>query len=102
MSLTPFVAPFSSRNTGKKADLVIIDGSAVNVAPVIDPVATVVCTADISNVDTVIVNGVIVKRNGKLLADLSGPRRDVLAWRDYLVDKFGTPEPGWLPAKMTA
>ena len=76
-----------------------IDGSAVNVAPVIDPVAAVVCAADISNVDTVIVNGAIMKRNGKLLADLSGPRRDVLASRDYLVGKFGTPEPGWLPAK---
>ena len=87
---------------GKKADLVIIDGSAVNVAPVIDPVAAVVCAADISNVDTVIVNGVIMKRNGKLLADLSGPRRDVLASRDYLVGKVGTPEPGWLPAKVTA
>ncbi|HLO34979.1 MAG TPA: amidohydrolase family protein, partial [Candidatus Deferrimicrobium sp.] len=33
---------------GKKADLVIIDASAVNVAPVIDPVAAVVCAADIS------------------------------------------------------
>ena len=42
---------------GKKADLVIIDGSAVNVAPVIDPVAAVVCAADISNVETVIVDG---------------------------------------------
>src|SRR6476619_1076857 len=73
---------------GKKADLVIIDGSAVNVAPVIDPVAAVVCAADISNVETVIVNGVIKKRNGKLVADLSGPRRDVLASRDYLVGKF--------------
>ena len=27
---------------GKKADLVIIDGGAVNVAPIIDPVAAVV------------------------------------------------------------
>lgn len=87
---------------GKKADLAIIDGSAVNVAPIIDPVAAVVCAADISNVDTVIVNGVIVKRNGKLLADLSGPRRDILASHDYLGGKVGTPEPGWLPAKVTA
>lgn len=87
---------------GKKADLVIIDGSAVNVAPVIDPVAAVVCAADISNVDTVIVDGRILKRNGKLLAELSGPRRDVEASRDYLVGTFGAPEPGWLPARVTA
>ena len=58
---------------GKKADLVIIDGGAVNVAPVIDPVAAVVVAADISNVDTVIVDGKILKRDGKLLADLAAP-----------------------------
>jgi 5-methylthioadenosine/S-adenosylhomocysteine deaminase len=87
---------------GKKADLVIIDGSAVNVAPVIDPVAAVVCAADISNVDTVFVDGRIVKQGGKLVATLDGARRDVLASRDYLVSKFGEPEPGWLPAKAMA
>jgi cytosine/adenosine deaminase-related metal-dependent hydrolase len=87
---------------GKKADLVIIETKSPNVAPVIDPVATVVCAADVSNVDTVIVDGKILKRNGKLLASLDGPRRDVEASRDYLVGTFGTPEPGWLPAKAMA
>ncbi len=82
---------------GKKADLVIIDTKAPNVAPVIDPVAAVVLAADISNVDTVLVGGRILKRHGKLLAELSGPRRDVEASRDYLVSKFDPPEPGWLP-----
>jgi cytosine/adenosine deaminase-related metal-dependent hydrolase len=80
---------------GKKADLVIIDGSAVNVAPIIDPVGAVVCAADISNVDTVMVNGVILKRDGKLLADLSGPRRNVMASRDYLVSQVPAQE-GWI------
>jgi hypothetical protein len=46
---------------GKKADIVIIDGSAVNVAPIIDPVGAVVCAADISNVKTVFVDGDILK-----------------------------------------
>src|SRR4029079_17268929 len=59
---------------GKKADIVIIDGHAVNTYPVIDPVAAVVCAADISNVDTVIIDGVIRKRDGKLLTDLSNAR----------------------------
>jgi 5-methylthioadenosine/S-adenosylhomocysteine deaminase len=81
---------------GKKADLVIIDGSAVNVAPIIDPVAAVVCAADISNVRTVFVDGKIVKQDGRLLAPLDGPRRDVLASRDYLVGTIAEPEPGWL------
>jgi cytosine/adenosine deaminase-related metal-dependent hydrolase len=87
---------------GKKADLVIIDTKAPNVSPVIDPVAAVVCAADISNVDTVLVGGRILKRSGKLVAELSGPRRDVEASRDYLVGKFGDPEPGWLPARAMA
>jgi cytosine/adenosine deaminase-related metal-dependent hydrolase len=80
---------------GKKADLVIIDGHAVNVAPIIDPVGAVVCAADVSNVDTVMVNGVVLKRGGKLVADLAGPRQKVMASRDYLVSQVPTQE-GWL------
>ena len=58
---------------GKKADIVIIDTKAVNVAPVIDPVAAVVCAADISNVKTVLVAGQALKRDFRLGAELSGP-----------------------------
>ena len=82
---------------GKKADLVIIDTKAVNVAPVIDPVGAVVCAADVSNVRTVFVDGKVLKDDFKLKADLDGPRRQVEESRDYLVGKFGEPEPGWLP-----
>ena len=84
---------------GKKADLVIIDTKAVNVAPVIDPVGAVVCAADISNVRTVLVDGQVVKDDFRLVADLSGPRRAVEESRDYLVSQFGEPEPGWVVGK---
>jgi cytosine/adenosine deaminase-related metal-dependent hydrolase len=87
---------------GKKADLVIIDTKAPNVAPVIDAVGAVVCAADVSNVDTVLIDGKVMKRDGKLVHELSGPRKLVEASRDFLVGSFGTPEPGWLPAKVTA
>ena len=87
---------------GKKADLVIIETKSPNIAPVIDPVGAVVCAADISNVDLVMVDGNILKRNGKLVANIGGARRDVEASRDYLVGTFGTPEAGWLPAKAMA
>ena len=87
---------------GKKADLVIIDTKAVNVAPVIDPVGAVVCAADISNVKTVLVDGRVVKEDFRLVADLDGPRRLVEASRDHLVEEFGEPEPGWLTAEMAA
>ena len=59
-----------SLTPGKKADIVIIDGSAVNVAPIIDPVGAVVCAADVSNVKTVIVDGEILKEDFRLKADL--------------------------------
>jgi cytosine/adenosine deaminase-related metal-dependent hydrolase len=73
-----------SLTPGKKADIVVIDAKALNVAPVIDPVAAVTLCADVSNVDTVIVNGVVRKREGKLLADVSRARELVEASRDYL------------------
>jgi 5-methylthioadenosine/S-adenosylhomocysteine deaminase len=82
---------------GKRADIVIIDGSAVNVAPIIDPVGAVVCAADVSNVKTVMVDGEIVKEDFRLKADLAGPRKAVEASRDYLLEAFGEPESGWLP-----
>ena len=80
----------------------IIDTKAVNMAPVIDPVAAVVCAADISNVKTVLVGGEILKEDFKLKADLDRPRKAVNASKDYLLSKFGEPEPGWLPAAVTA
>jgi 5-methylthioadenosine/S-adenosylhomocysteine deaminase len=82
---------------GKKADIVVIDGSAVNVAPIIDPVGAVVCAADVSNVKTVFVGGKVMKQDHKLVASLGDPLKAVEASRDYLLDKFGDPEPGWLP-----
>jgi 5-methylthioadenosine/S-adenosylhomocysteine deaminase len=90
-----------SLTPGKKADIVIIDGSAVNVAPIIDPVGAVVCAADVSNVKTVLVDGEILKEDFRLKASLDGPRRDVEASRDYLLSKFGEPEAGWI-VKATA
>jgi cytosine/adenosine deaminase-related metal-dependent hydrolase len=91
-----------SLTPGKKADIVIIDGSAVNVAPVIDAVGAVVCAADVSNVKTVLVDGEILKRDFRLTAALDGPRKAVEASRDYLLAAFGDPEPGWLPRAVTA
>ena len=78
-----------SLTPGKKADVVLIDARALNVAPVIDPVAAVTLSADVSNVDTVIVNGVVRKRDGKLLADVDNARRLVEASRDYLLGATG-------------
>jgi 5-methylthioadenosine/S-adenosylhomocysteine deaminase len=74
-----------SLTPGKQADVVIVDAQAINVAPVIDPVAAVVLAADVSNVETVIVDGVVKKRGGALLADVDKARSEVEASRDFLV-----------------
>jgi len=74
-----------SVSPGKKADLVLIDARQLNVAPVIDPVAAVTLCADVSNVDTVLVNGVVRKRGGKLVADVDRARQLVQQSSEYLV-----------------
>ncbi|KUO06279.1 amidohydrolase family protein [Streptomyces caeruleatus] len=74
-----------SLTPGKRADVVAIDATALNVAPVHDAAAAVTLSADVSNVDTVIVDGVIRKRDGRLLADLDRARRLVEESRDRLL-----------------
>jgi hypothetical protein len=49
--------PHGLADAGKQADIVIIDATSLNMAPIIDPVAAVVLSADVSNVDTVFVAG---------------------------------------------
>lgn len=73
-----------SLTPGKQADVVLLDARALNVAPVIDPVAAVTLCADVSNVDTVLIGGKIHKRGGELLADVARARRLVEESRDYL------------------
>jgi cytosine/adenosine deaminase-related metal-dependent hydrolase len=74
-----------SLTPGKQADVVLLDARALNVAPVIDPVAAVTLCADVSNVDTVIVNGVVQKRGGVLRGDVARARQLVEASRDHLL-----------------
>ncbi|HEV2344195.1 MAG TPA: amidohydrolase family protein [Actinocrinis sp.] len=70
---------------GKRADVVLIDARAINIAPVHDPYAAVALCADVSNVDTVIVDGAVVKRAGRLLANTARARDLVESSRDYLL-----------------
>ena len=75
---------------GKQADIVLIRTDQVNVAPVVDPVATVVICADTSNVDTVFVAGRIVKHNGQLVrVDLPRLLQRLADARDHLLSKAG-------------
>jgi cytosine/adenosine deaminase-related metal-dependent hydrolase len=65
---------------GKKADIVMLRADDLNMTPVWDPVYSIVEIAGAGNVDTVIVDGVMRKQNGKLTfpADLLRRRLDEL------------------------
>jgi cytosine/adenosine deaminase-related metal-dependent hydrolase len=81
---------------GKQADVILVRTDQVNVAPVIDPVATVVICADTSNIDTVIVAGRIVKHNGQLIrVDLPRLLDRLSGARDYLLSHAGV-IPKWI------
>jgi 5-methylthioadenosine/S-adenosylhomocysteine deaminase len=57
-----------SLTVGKRADIILIRGNDINVAPIANIETTVVQSATPANVDTVMVDGRIVKRGGKLVA----------------------------------
>jgi cytosine/adenosine deaminase-related metal-dependent hydrolase len=77
---------------GKQADIVVIDATAINLAPVNDPVAAVVNCADVSNVEHVLVAGTFRKRDGKLLGGIARARSLVEAARDAVLARAGQRE----------
>jgi len=64
---------------GKQADIVLLRTDTPGMAPVLDPVATVVTSADTSAVDTVLVAGALRKRGGRLVAASSTALADARA-----------------------
>jgi 5-methylthioadenosine/S-adenosylhomocysteine deaminase len=88
-----------SLTPGKRADVVVIRCDHSNTYPVIDPVSTVVHQADTRNVDTVMVDGRILKRDGRLVdADLRRARELAETSLDFLL-RHTTIQPHWLQSK---
>ena len=54
-------------HAGKEADIVLLDAAQINVAPFNNATGAVVLAMDTTNVDSVLVAGKFVKRNGKLV-----------------------------------
>ena len=57
-----------SLTAGKRADLILVRTDDINIGPLGDPVTAIVRSAQPANVDTVVVDGRILKRAGKLTA----------------------------------
>ncbi len=57
-----------SLTPGKRADIILIRATDLNMAPLGDPATAVVRSAEPSNVDTVIIDGRFMKRRGRIVA----------------------------------
>ncbi|AQW69713.1 amidohydrolase family protein [Pseudomonas parafulva] len=81
---------------GKQADLILINAQDINLYPVGNAFGTVVHAAERSNVDTVMIGGRIVKRDGKVLgvdserlrAAIDESREHLFAATGYAPDMF--------------
>ena len=57
-----------SLTVGKRADLMMVRTGALNMAPIHDPAVAIVHSAQPANIDTVMIDGRILKRRGRLTA----------------------------------
>jgi cytosine/adenosine deaminase-related metal-dependent hydrolase len=79
-----------SLSPGKLADIVLMRADDLTMFPVHDPVSSVVTQAGVSNIDTVLIGGRIVKRGGKLLvADLAQKRAELRRSAERILSDFG-------------
>jgi cytosine/adenosine deaminase-related metal-dependent hydrolase len=64
---------------GKKADLIMFKKNKINFVPMHDPISSIVFHSNSNDVDTVIVNGVILKRDGQLISNNLATKLETLA-----------------------
>jgi 5-methylthioadenosine/S-adenosylhomocysteine deaminase len=75
---------------GKQADLILLRYDRINTLPLNNAYGAVVLNMDTSNVDTVLIAGKVMKRNGQLVGvDVARVQRMAEASRDYIVSKTG-------------
>jgi 5-methylthioadenosine/S-adenosylhomocysteine deaminase len=81
-----------SLTPGKEADIIILDATKINVAPLNQVPGAVVSLMDRTNVETVIVAGKVRKWKGQLLdVDLNHLRSQIEASRDYIFNAANIP-----------
>jgi cytosine/adenosine deaminase-related metal-dependent hydrolase len=75
---------------GKEADIVMIRTDEINLYPANNAIGTVVAAADRSNIDTVIIGGVVRKSRGKMVGvNMDHFRKMADDSRHYLFEKTG-------------
>jgi 5-methylthioadenosine/S-adenosylhomocysteine deaminase len=79
-----------SLKPGKQADLVILDASGLNLWPINDPVSAVVMQAHAGNVESVMIAGRFVKRDGRLIGvDVAALRTRLQASAQRILGELG-------------
>lgn len=83
-------APAGSLTPGKEADIILLDATALNVAPLNHAPGAVVTLMDRSNVATVLCAGQIKKWRGGIVGyDIPKLRAELEASRDYVFAAAG-------------
>lgn len=81
-----------SLKVGKQADVVLLRTDDLNLACAHDPIGAIVSSAHAGNVDTVLVAGRLVKRDGRLLHhDLSKVRAQAREAAEYVTSEAAAP-----------
>lgn len=84
-----------SISVGKRADLIMVRTDTLNMAPVYDPAVAIVHSAQPSNIDTVMIDGRILKRHRRLTAvDPATVVRNAAERLDQLCRRAGYRPPG--------
>lgn len=80
-----------SLETGKRADLLVIDRDTLNQIPLYNVYSDLVYATKASDVETVIINGRLVMRNRRLLTlNETAVKNDARTFRDKIIKSFGT------------
>jgi cytosine/adenosine deaminase-related metal-dependent hydrolase len=83
-------AKTGSLTPGKQADVILLRTDRINVTPLNDPATAVVAGMDTGNVDTVLIAGHVMKREGRLLhVDWPAVRNMAADSRDHVIAKSG-------------
>jgi 5-methylthioadenosine/S-adenosylhomocysteine deaminase len=81
-----------SLTPGKQADIVLLRADDLTIFPVHDPVSSVVTQAGVSNVDTVMIAGRVVKRDGRMLVEgLAGKKAALRRSAERIISDFRAP-----------
>jgi 5-methylthioadenosine/S-adenosylhomocysteine deaminase len=89
---------------GKAADVILVRTDTYGMQPMNYPAGAIVESGNPNLVDTVLVNGAVVKRDGHLVGhDFAQVRRQAEQARDRVLAKAGVTDPGtWIPEVYAA